>query len=362
MKGIIRTLAGEIICIIDDVNEKTPKDLIDHIDKHHEEYRLLSMTLVTPSGVPINKHNEYISNIISSQEQQSVIELTIYSHDRKMCCVEEMDRIIKNIGEIFNSDECKCYERTMYEIMNNVSSDINEPSDYIVSPGSNISEQFSMLTRPSWWKNLAYCRRNKVEEVERVANLIRNFIMTKKIITQMVQKLVVEAFWTPYIIQIIIILCNHTYDNIELDIDHDELSADDTVELPDKEFRRYVIDEVQNKFEFLLNIINEVPCKMLSCIIIISKLYASGFISKVIVAKILSDLFGKRNLSNRTFIISYFNIIRKICAIKLNETEDGKRLNEEIFKVMKNMMKEQDEDKKDMKKQDKDKKAKKREI
>lgn len=351
MKVIVRTLAGEIICIIDDATGKTSKDLIDHIDKHHEEYRLLSMTLVTSSGVAINKYNEYISNIISYQEQQAVIELTIYSNNRKICHVEDMERIIRNIGKIFNSDESKYYERTMYEIMNNVSSDITELSDYIVFPGSNISEQFSMLIRPSWWEKLAYCRKDKIEEVERITNLMRNFIMTKKVITKMVQELVAEAFWTPYIIEIIIKLCNHVYD-----IDHeDELSADSIVEPLDKEFRRYVIDEVQKKFEFLLNIISEAPCKMLSCIIIISKLYTSGFISRITLAKVSESLFKKRNFSNRTFIISYFSIIIKICTIKLDETEDGKQLNDEIFKLLKDMKKEQEKDKKAKKKQEKSK-------
>jgi hypothetical protein len=187
--------------------------------------------------------------------------------------------------------------------------------------------------------------------------------MTKEIATLMVSKLLDVAVFN-IVREVIIKLCSHEcvilesepdmdhndtvkhprdefrYNNYEEndtndqpDMNHDESHT--VKQQPQKEtFRNFVVNVVQNRFEFLLGNISQAPLKMLSLIIVISRLFSGRFISRVILAKICDDLFNRRNDTNGTFfIISYINIILEICTPTLLETHDGERLREEILSV-----------------------------
>jgi hypothetical protein len=332
---VIHTVGGKIICTINNADDETPKDVIDYIDERYEHLRQSSMTLITKSAGLIREYTESFSTIFPDLEPEYVVELTLYSTN-KISHVKEIDRIFRNIIQITYLNKCESHERIMHEIVSNVSYDgTNAVDDYIVT-GSNILEQFNMLNEESsLWSISEHCE--DVVKVRSVIDLIKNFMMTEKMFILMVNKLLDVAYFR---IGIIIIkeLRDHTF-AIEPD-EHDKNNED--IIKPDgqdenntdlktmKLFRKSIVNEAQKKFTFLLMNISTAPYTMFSLIIVLSRLFVFRFISQIILAKICSDLIDKVNDSNITFVISYFNIILKICTPRLFETDNGRELRYEI--------------------------------
>ena len=104
MQVNVYTAAGHIICRMDNAGNKTPKDLIVDINERYVDYRRLFMSLITPQGVPIEKYNEHFSDIFSDQEHQYVANLTVYTSDIRVFDVENIERIIDNIGDFLYSN------------------------------------------------------------------------------------------------------------------------------------------------------------------------------------------------------------------------------------------------------------------
>ena len=216
----------------------------------------------------------------------------------------------------------------MCEIMKNVSS----LQEYIVPPCSSTLEQFNMISEHSVWSKFAYCK-DKVE-LENTINFIKNFIMNEGTVSLMISKIIDKAFYIPGFIEMIRELCDHEYE-IESDIE-DDADGENVIgppREPCRVFRRYVVNEIQNKFESSVQNISLYPSKMLSFVIVLSKLFTFGFFSRITLAKICGDLVDKVNDSNRTFVRSYLDIILRICTAKLFETDDGRQLRKEIFTV-----------------------------
>ena len=196
MQVNVYTAAGHIICKMDNAGNKTPKDLIVDINERYGDYRRLFMSLITPWGVSIKKYNEHFSDIFSGREHQYVVNLTIYTSDIRVFDVENIERIIDNIGDFLYSNAPEKFEKTMCEIMKNVSS----LQEYIVPPCSSTLEQFNMISELSVWSKFAYYE--STLEVESIINLIKNFIVTQKIVTCMVNKMIDKAFYLPVFIEI----------------------------------------------------------------------------------------------------------------------------------------------------------------
>lgn len=328
MKITVRNIAGEVIYTVNKADYKTPKDVITDIEKIYEDMRLLSMTLINSSGEII--HGERYSTAFSDQEREAFIELTLVSNNKRICYIEDMERFFRNIIQNLDLDKCRNHEETMHKIVSNVS------SDNIVFPEVNILEQFAMMNRkPSVWLKFDHCAVGN-GKLRSIVNLIKNFTMTEETATLMVSKLLDVAVFN-IVGKVIIELCSHKYVIIEPEPDTNH--ENDTVNQPlyEKTFRYFVVNEIQNRFEFLLGHISQAPLKMLSLIIVISRLFSGVFISRITLAKICADLFDRQNDSNRTFIISYFNIIIEICTPTLLRTDDGELLREEIF-VVKNTL------------------------
>ena len=330
MKITVRAISGEIICTVNNADNKTPKDVITDIEQIYEHMKLLSMTLITSFGKVI--HDEHYNTRFSDQEQKSVIELTLVSNDKRICYIEDMKRILENIIWNLDLNKCRDHEKTMYKIVSNVS------SDEIVFSEFNIFKQFTMMNRkPSVWSKFEHCGDNA--QLRSIVNLIKNFTMTKEIATLMISKLLDVAVFN-IVREVIIKLCSHEciiigsepdmvhndtvkhprdeirYNNYDENVTVDHPDESHTVKQPHHKeiFRNFVVNEVQKRFEFLLGNISQAPLKMLSLIIVISRLFSGKFISRVVLAKICDDLFNRRNDTNRTFIISYINIILEICT------------------------------------------------
>ena len=311
MKVTLRTLGGEEVCEILNASDRTLQELIDLVNTRRK-YKLNSMRLIISSSEEEKEidlddvRNIYFRDIFSDQHQSNIV-LTIYSHPRHIYYAKDMKRIIENIGQIFHPD-----------IGSQTNFDNSEQFDIVLTKARRV-----LLYRPE----------DRSEEVEYVINLIKKFIITENVIRSMIRELIKQAFKSPYIMEIIYKLREYQFP-INLDPnDQDNLSADQ----PITEFRKRVVNEVQDGFNSLLDSINEYPCKMLSYVIIISKLYKSRFVPKVILAMVSSKLLERKNPGNVHFILSYFNVLLEICTNQLDETVDGQLLKVEIVQEKKEM-------------------------
>lgn len=312
MKVTIYTLGGEKVCEILNASDRTLQELIDLLNDRRE-YKLNGMRLIISSSEKeINFDditNSYLRNIFPDQHQSNIV-LTIYSHPRHIYYAKDMKRIIENIGQIFHPD-----------IDSRANSDNSEQFDIVLT-----RERRVLLYRPE----------DRSEEVEYVINLMKNFIISENVIRSMIRELIKQAFKSPYIMEIIYKLREYQF---PINLDQDNLNADQ----PITEFRKRVVNEVQDQFDSLLDSINEYPCKMLWCVIFIGRLYKSRYVPKAILAVISSKLLEKKNPDNVHFILSYYNVLLEICTNHLDETVDGQLLKEEILQEKREMEREIEE-------------------
>jgi len=107
-------------------------------------------------------------------------------------------------------------------------------------------------------------------------------------------------------------------------------------------FRYYIVNMLQNKFEIHLEYLkvtkdlNNIDNHklLISIIILFSKIFANKFVSRIILAKVASELCDNQSYINKECIILCFSKIITISKKLLHQTDDGTLLYEELNNVL----------------------------
>jgi len=317
------TFGGTEVVSYDNVNDITPKDILERI-RNDIEYTL-AYRLITTSGkiIGINQTmNRRIIDILETEEYSDTIVfdtivLTLVNSN-ELSTITDFDLIFNLSLNNFNK------QISNIKLINLERSDFTEKAnDFEGNNFDNIFQKENSIIIPEDEIGTIYPdEEDRTVEINTLSTNLSNYAIEQETINTILAPLLIElALSTTESIWVKVI--SNLYTIVKPDVPRYDIFKN--------HFRWAIINNIQDKFEYYLVSINDNPRKILALVTLVSRLFVFNFFPIPVLGRISHNIYNECTEQRYVIVLSCLTLLEKITRNKLTRhAAAGVQLNNNI--------------------------------